>query len=375
MRRFTRERIILLCAQFFFFLNFSELILLPKYFQSVGLGPALTGMLMGAFSVSVLAALPLAGLMADRRSKKALFLAGAAFMALPSALYMPCADMTGALVVLRIMQGAGFACTFGIIGAMIGRDANGQDRKYLLGVLTVVGISTHALGPAMGEYLIAGFGYDALFHSAAASGAAAFVLGILLPPHETVQAPKSAPFDRAPEIVFSSITLGVIFGAVVIFLPPYLAERGVMNSSRFFIPFVTGSLLMWTVLSPLVVKYRERAVRIVMFVLMLPLFACIGLMDSLAVLLFCSILFGIGYGYWYPTLNACLIEANPSAQGRANALFVWSFNFGMLLVSVGFGFACEHAGYEAAFQGTALLGCLCMAVAGMMMGRRLALNG
>ena len=119
MRRFTRERLILLTAHFFFFLNFSELILLPKYFQHIGISPSKIGMLMGAFSISVLTALPVAGIVSERISRKALFITGAALMALPGALYGCFSDRLSALFLLRVLQGIGFSCAFGIIGAMV----------------------------------------------------------------------------------------------------------------------------------------------------------------------------------------------------------------------------------------------------------------
>jgi hypothetical protein len=45
----------------------------------------------------------------------------------------------------------------------------------------------------------------------------------------------------------------------------------------------------------------------------------------------------------------------------------------MLIASVGFGFLCEKAGYETAFQAVAFLGFLCMLVTGLW-GRKRAVS-
>jgi len=371
--RFTRERLILLSAHFFFFLNFSELILLPKYFQHIGISPSKIGLLMGAFSISVITALPVAGILSERISRKTLFVAGAALMALPGAFYGCFSERLSALFLLRVLQGIGFSCAFGIIGAMVAQGADSAERKYLLGILTLVGITTHALGPVLGEYLIGRHGFHAFFLSATVLGMAASGLGFLLPSHVLGSFQRIHAMKFVPLISASSVVLGVIFGSVAIFLPPFLLTRGVMNSSLFFIPFVLGSLFMWTLIYPLIRAWPETVLRIASSVLLVLMLACIHLVDAVYVLVFLSLLFGIGYGYLYPCLNASLIEANPASEGLANALFVWSFNLGMLIASVGFGFLCEKAGYETAFRMVAFLGFLCMLVTGLW-GRKRAVS-
>jgi MFS family permease len=363
--RFNRERLILLIAHFFFFLNFSELILLPKYFQHIGISPSKIGLLMGAFSISVITALPMAGIISERIPRKTLFIAGAALMALPGAWYVFFSDRLSALFLLRVLQGIGFSCAFGIIGAMVAQGADTAERKYLLGILTLVGISTHALGPVLGEYLIGRYGFHVFFLSATVLGMVASGLGFLLPSHVLGSFQRIHSMKFIPWISASSVVLGVIFGSVAVFLPPYLLTRGVMNSSFFFIPFVFGSLFMWTIIYPLIRAWPETIVRIASSVLLVLLLACIHMVDAMYLFVFLSLLFGIGYGYLYPCLNACLIEANPASEGLANALFVWCFNVGMLIASVGFGFLCEKAGYETAFRIIAFLGFICMIVTGL----------
>jgi len=354
--RVSREYLVLLGIHFFFFLNFSELILLPKYFLTIGFGPSVIGLLMGSFSVSVLISLPAAGLLSERLPRKALFMAGTVLLAVPTLFYETFSGCLGALFLLRILQGVGFASTFGITGAMVVETGVPSERKLLLGILTVAGIMTHAIGPSLGEFLIAAWGYPALFASAASFGLLAFILSFLLPLRVSVDRPGLAGVNTAPVLTAASLVLGAVFGSAIIFLPPFLMTRDVTDSSPFFISFVLGSLLVWTVLYRRIRILPARISWTVSSVLLVMLLLCVPWTAGGAVFTGLSVLFGVGYGYLYPTLNASMIAVNPERQGIANALFVWSFNVGMLAASVGFGFLCEAIGYGAAFRVVGVVG-------------------
>jgi MFS family permease len=267
---------------------------------------------------------------------------------------------------LRILQGIGFSCAFGVAGAIVSDNTHESDDTYLLGILTVVGLLTQAIGPSFGEYLINTSGYRPLFQTATLFGLISLGLAFFLPSSESAGWRRIKKVHLISRSFFSTAILGIIFGSMVIFLPPYLMTQGVNNSSPFFIGFVFGGFLVWTVLYRVLKILNNHLVWIVMSLLLVLLLSFIRTAGSPAVLSVLALLCGIGYGYLYPTLNARMIEMNPSFKGIANSLFVWSFNIGMLLASVGFGFMCEYAGYETAFQATALVGFILMASTGFI---------
>lgn len=366
MDKTTRDYLIILSAHFFFFLNFSELILLPKYLLLLGLEPLEIGMVMGSFSVAVMMALPVVGLVSETLSRKFLFMLGSALMALPTFLYPYIEALGPGLFSLRVLQGVGFACAFGVAGALVSDGISVSGRRQLLGILTVVGILTHALGPALGEYLIQASGYPALFWSAALFGLVSCGISLFIPSRVSGGLRGISDVRLAFWPFVSTALLGVIFGSVVIFLPPYLVMQGVNNSSPFFIAFVLGSILVWTVLHRRIRRLRDEAAWVVSSLFLVLLLAFVGSVDRPSMLCVLSLLFGVGYGYLYPTLNAAVIEANTSLKGVANSAFVWSFNVGMLLASVGFGSLCDLVGYEAAFRAVAVLGGVLLAAAGVV---------
>ncbi|MBN2297485.1 MAG: MFS transporter [Deltaproteobacteria bacterium] len=349
--------LVLLIANFFFFLNFSQLMLLPKFIVHLGLGPSDIGLVMGVFSISVLIALPFAGMVSERIDKKKVFIFGTLLMSGATPLYMYVQTLGFPILLLRVIQGVGFSCAFGVTAAMVFEIVQASSGRYFLGVLTVFNISTHAIGPAFGEYMIRTAGFDMFFLSAAFFGLVACISGFFLPSVSSNEAKAPINLRRAVPYMTATAVLGIVFGSAVIFLPPYLMTAGITDSSFFFVAFVCGSLMVWAFLYKVLQRIGERISWIVSVVFLLMLPSGVSGLGSVPLLVLLSVLFGLGYGYLYPTLNALFInDICPGMKGLANSLFVWSFNLGMLLASFGFGRMSAALGYQQSFLVAALTG-------------------
>jgi len=349
--------LVLLIANFFFFLNFSQLMLLPKFIIHLGLGPADIGLVMGVFSISVLVALPFVGMVSERIEKKKVFIFGTLLMFGATPLYVYVESMGFFILFLRVIQGVGFSCALGVTAAMVFEIVQVSSRRYLLGILTVFNISTHAIGPAFGEYVIRTAGFDMYFLSAGCFGLVAFLFGIFLPPVSSPAEKRAFALYRALPHMAATAVLGIVFGSAVIFFPPYLMTIGIFDSSFFFVAFVCGSLAVWAFLHMALKLIGERMAWVVSVVFLLILPFGVSELSSVSVLVLLSVLFGVGYGYLYPTLNALFIDdVYPGMRGLANSLFVWSFNLGMLFASFGFGRLSDALGYQRPFLITALTG-------------------
>jgi len=351
-----RSFFIIVVASFFFFLNFSELILLPKYIVHLGLSPADIGLVMGAFSITVLITLPLAGVFSERLSRKCVFIAGAGLLCLATPFYALVQGMGPLIFGLRVIQGAGFAGAFGILGAFVFDIAAPGSRRYLLGILTAVNISTHAIGPALGEYIIHARGYPLFFYTAAGLGFISVIAGFFLPGAARIEKNPWFSLVQGLPHMAAALTLGMVFGSQVVFVPPFLLTRGIDNSSLFFVFFVAGSLMVWSFLRKPLKGAGDVRAWIISLVLMLAFPLAVPFFEGKVLLMALALAFGIGYGYLYPTLNAYLLDIYPGARSLANSLFVWSFNLGMLVSSLGFGAVSAAWGYEAAFLISGILG-------------------
>ena len=353
---------VILAANFFFFLNFSQLLLLPKYIVHLGFSPKDIGFVMATFSFSVLAALPIVGIISERIPRRWLFVLGSALMFMPTYLYSSVEVMGPLVFGLRILQGIGFASAFGVSAPMVFESVPVSYRKFLLGMLTASNISTHAIGPVLGEYMIHAYGFFWFFTSASFLGLVSCCIGVFLPVDTRKdESAGSQGTDLLPSLA-ATVILGALFGCCVIFLPPYLMGEGIGNSSPFFISFVAGSFVVWVVLFRSLKRINERVVWVVAVLLMIALPASfLGPLDTGLFWAF-SLLFGIGYGYLYPSLNASIMYAVPTRRGVANSLFVWAFNLGMLFASIGFGYLSEIYGYAPSFVMAAAFGSLLVLV-------------
>ena len=356
MRDFRAGFLIIAAASFFFFLNFSELMLLPKYIVHLGLSPADIGLIMGSFSVTVVIALPLVGIISQRLSRKHVFIAGAAMLCLATPFYALVREMGPLVFVLRVVQGIGFSSAFGILGALVFDIAAPDSRRYFLGVLTAVNISTHAIGPAIGEYAIHAWGYPLLFYTAAFFGLFSVIAGLFLPDRSSAEQSSPFPLRQGTPFMASSLMLGVVFGSLAVFVPPFLLTRGIDNSGLFFVSFVAGSLMVWSFLHRPLKKIGDARAWAISLALMLAFPLGIPFLDGRITLAVLALIFGLGYGYLYPTLNAYLLDVFPGMRSLANSLFVWAFNIGMLFASLGFGAVSETWGYERAFLVSGILG-------------------
>ncbi|MDT8271688.1 MAG: MFS transporter [Desulfomonilia bacterium] len=353
---------VILAANFFFFLNFSQLLLLPKFIVHLGFTPKDIGLVMASFSFSVLATLPLVGIISEKMPRRWMFVFGSVLMFLPTYLYTLVEDMGPCIFGLRILQGVGFASAFGVSATMVFESVPQTHRKFLLGVLTASNISTHAIGPVFGEYMIHAFGFFWFFSSAAFLGGLSCLTGLFLPADGGKEAPAATRFTAAIPSLGAAAVLGAVFGSTIIFLPPFLMSEGIGNSSPFFVCFVTGSVVVWAVLFRFMNRLNERMLWFVAVALMVALPASFVGTFTMKLLWVLSLFFGIGYGYLYPSLNASIMDAVPTMRGVGNSLFVWAFNLGMLLASLGFGYLSDLFGYTPAFVMTAVVGLFLLVV-------------
>jgi MFS family permease len=353
---------VILAASFFFFLNFSELMLLPKYIVHLGLSPVDIGLIMGAFTVTVLAALPFAGILAERLSRRAVFIFGASLLCLATPFYARVQGMGALVFALRIVQGVGFASAFGVLGAMVFDIAAPGSRRYFLGILTGVNISTHAIGPVLGEYVIHAHGYPLFFLTAGLLGSIGLAAGFFLPDGTSSERTRSFSLKEGLPFLAASAVLGTVFGSQVVFVPVFLLTRGMNSSAAFFVSFVAGSLMVWAFLHRRLRALGDARAWTLSLAALLVFPAGISFLTGAIWLPVLALVFGIGYGYLYPTLNALTLDVYPGSRSVANSLFVWSFNLGMLLASLGFGAVSDEWGYESAFVLSAIVGLAMLAL-------------
>lgn len=190
-RMVTLPFVMVTAATFGYFTSLGTLLpTLPRYVEDeLGGGGVAVGVVVGSFAFSAAAVRPLAGRLGDLRGRRVLIVGGSALAGF-SMLGYALVDDLPALVVLRLITGLGEACVF--VGAataiqdMAPEDRRGEAASYF-SVALYAGL---ALGPVLGEWLLAEHGFDTVWLAAGSAALAAMVLGL--------GTPAMPPGDRQP---------------------------------------------------------------------------------------------------------------------------------------------------------------------------------
>lgn len=347
-------------AAFFGALAPNLFVIVPRHLRALGMHEREIGAVMGAFPLASLFATPLAARLADRLGRRAL-VAGGMFACAVGCVTFELGRTFVPLLVLRGLQGAAWSGVLvgcSLYAAELAPPGRLAQALGAAGVLTLVAM---AVGPALGEALVAGGSFRWLFRAAGATGAVGALLATglpcLVPPSGARDDDGSrdggllSAFDvgtRAPLIGTALVATG--FGAVVAFLADYGALAGIGGVSPFFGSYVASAIL--ARLSCGSLSDRVGRLRVIV-----P--ACAGQALALGGLATLSarwqlwplgVLFGFTHGLYYPALQALVLERQPpGARARAVASASFAFSLGMAVSAFGNGAVARATGYPTVY--------------------------
>lgn len=207
------------------------------------------GIVIGAFAVSSLLMRPFAGRFADRRGRRIVLVVGA-LITVAAGLGHLAATTIPLLIVMRLLLGVGEALFF-VAGLAAATDLAPDHRRGE--AISLVSLSLYlgiAIGPLIGEAVLAGFGFGAVWLVAAAITAVSVVLSWLapetLPPeNRTPTGPRdgvAAP--RLPLIHPRGIEPGLLalcgvwgMGPFFAFMPLIVDDLGIASAGPYFAAF------------------------------------------------------------------------------------------------------------------------------------------
>lgn len=243
---------------------------LPAYAQVVGVGAFTIGLLIAIYDFAELFAKPAAGFIADRRGMKMTLLAGIGIFIFGSLLFLVLDPKL--LLLVRFIQGLGAAALSTVSITLVAKYfASGRGTAF--GIYNTIKGAGYVIAPALGGYLVHGYGFSAIFIASAAVGAAALVLGLFLPADRTKGERLDDDDDDDDDLSFKEILLifkeprlvpiyavivvnmfmvGILFG----FLPVYLYSINYSPlQSGFAVSVATASYLL---IQPLVGYLADR---------------------------------------------------------------------------------------------------------------------
>jgi MFS family permease len=357
-------------ANLFFFASFQWVFAtLPGYIQQIGGGPTQIGLAYGLFTLSAVASRPGIGRLIDRWGRKPILLAGAAIFTLSPLLYAQ-ANSMGTFMIVRLFQGVGIAAFTTAYTALVADLAPPLRRGEAVGLSGVTSLLGLLFAPALGLYVQATWCYAV--HFVAAAGVAAGSILLLLPIRESrLSDPDAAERPSLWEVAgrqpvwlaaLGSTGLAVAYGAVLSFLPPFAAERGLGAVGAYFSAFAAAMMLAQSAAGWLSDRIGRRAVAVPGMVIVVLSTAGLAMAQTDAALLAAGAGLGLSWGLVRASLDTSVVDAvSPGARGTALGFLYTCFDVGVGAGSFGLGFVAQIRGYTAALYAAAIWGSIALA--------------
>lgn len=324
---------------------------LPSYAETLGVGAFTIGLLIAVYDFAELFAKPVAGFMADRRGMKTTLLAGLLIFILGSLLFLVVDPKL--LLLVRFIQGLGAAALSTISITLVAKlFATGRGQAF--GIYNAVKGAGYVIAPALGGFLIRGYGFAMVFIVSAGVGVFALLLSMFLPgdrmaasgleDHDDDLSLKQfftifKDRDLRPVyavIVVNMFLVGILFG----FLPVYLHSIGYTPlQSGTTVSIATASYLLVQPLAGYLADHFSIRRTVLIGLLIAALAVVTVTFTSGALLIFIVILAGLGVGtVWTNTdaLVSSMAEQNTlgASMGAAQSFKEFGDMVGPLLVGL-----------------------------------------
>jgi predicted MFS family arabinose efflux permease len=357
---FTREFILTAFALFTVGFVFHILTpTLPIYLSTLGSTEIEIGLLIGIFGFSSLLSRPVVGRLLLRIPEKKMMIAGALLYVIASVAYL-LAMPFWPLLIVRLIQGVGFACfhtaAFTFIANTSAEGHRGQNLSYFILSFNFAS----AIAPSVGVFLINHFDFTVLFLVCLGLSLCCLVITLQLRTRRVVPQQDSATRDRflfsrgavRPSIIGSFTLFG--YGGLSAFFPLYAISHGVSNPGLFFTT-VAIMLILCRALGGRILNFTARD-RIILPCLTTYILSMVILSFSktLPMFILVAAIWGVGHAFLIPTLMVSALEEGGSS-GPAMATFHAISDVGLCLGPVVMGIVLRLTSYPAMFLCLALM--------------------
>lgn len=352
----TKNFTLLCLANIALFMSIQVLLpTLPVYLSMLGGSYKEVGYAMGAFTICSMLMRPIAGYLVDSWGRKKIVTLGFFLIFAVSGLYR-WSTLPIMIIVTRGLHGL----AFGLVGTAVGTIvADSLPITRLSEGMGYFGLTTSlsmAVAPIIGFWLADTYGYSNLFLWVIGMSLLALILSI---PVRGAQIPHLASTKTisgfAGRLVEKSslpasvimLLLGSVYGSVLSFIALYASEAGIANIGFFF----TAMAISMLISRPLSGRWADQGGSNI--VLMIGHGAIVGglitivLSNSISGLMLAGAVFGFGFGFCMPTLQALSVRFAPAhKRGAAIATFFIAVDLGIGLGTIIWGYVAAASNYQ-----------------------------
>lgn len=356
---------------------------MPLYIQSVGGNSQQIGLVMGCFSIGLLASRAYLAKLADFRGRKIVLLIGMAAVAIAPIGYILTTSIP-VLMVIRAFHGLSIAAFALAYSALIVDLSPSQQRGELIGYMSLVNPIGMGLGPALGGTVHQWVGYGWAFATAAAVGGIGmlFTAQVREPHSHREMSDRSAkqPFWRMlvyPKIRIPALVLlmiGFSFGTLVTFVPLLMLEVGVsLNVGLFYSSAAIASFGIRLLVGRASDVYGRGLFITLSLILYTLAMVLLWQASNAPGFLAAGFLEGAGAGILIPMMAALMADRSyPDERGRTFSLCMVGFDLGIALAGPVLGWLALYLGYKTVFGLSAGLSSLALAIFVTLSGQNLS---
>lgn len=375
-RLVSRDVLAVLVCQVLFSFGWSLYLLLPKFYTKVlSIGPHALGHLTAVGGMTGLLTAPVTGYALDRLGRVAFFRCGCLLLFLLSVIFSRVQEVGPLLYLLQGLMIGSFVLAWNAAAALITDHTPSEHMGRVIGWLGGVNVLMNAAAAIVAEPLAAQHGWSAVFLLGAVAAALALAASLWMRDVEAEDAnrlrtsalPVALPFLSMGVVMAAAVLQGGAFIAVFHFVQPYALWLGAREVRAFLLGFSAAAVMCRVFMGGLGDHFGRDIVSAWALVTYAVCALSMAWLHVPALFLY-GLLFGVGHGVLYPTLNALLAQIMPAQRrGLAMVLYNAAFNLGTAVGSWNWGRIAERRGYPAMYQWAA---CAALAAASLLWWRR-----
>ncbi|NLZ93320.1 MAG: MFS transporter [Firmicutes bacterium] len=308
---------------------------LPLYAMSVlAADQSQVGYHLGVYSFAALLIRPFSGYAYDNLGRKKMFQISIFFFVLLTFLY-PFTLNFFMLMLLRLLHGIFFGMTSTGGGAIVGDIVTAERRAEGVGYYSLSNSLAMSIGPALGLAILGVNRYNYLFVSTGILVALALLFaGLISYPQHSWGKKKldlTSFFEkRVISVSFIMLLVGVVLGGLMTYVIVYSQERGIKNSSLFYLLNTVGVVLTRFFADKVVEERGPSLILLPGFIIFAAGFITLAFSNGVFLFLMAAFLLGLGNGIILPTLQTMVINlVEPSSRGVANSTFFAALDIGI----------------------------------------------
>lgn len=328
---------------------------MPLYVASLGGTSSQIGLIIGLFAAMAMLMRPPSGWLIDSRGTRPILLIGMAVFFLASLGYIA-VHTVEPILALRLFHGIGmglFPTAATVVIAELAPPTRRGEAMGWFGITNSIGL---VVGPVLGPWIAAQFGFPVLFLLAAGVAGLGFACIFLVPagprPMRASRPPRPGDFFSRAAVLpsFILLLLYIPYGMVVAFIPLVAKMRGLENPGLFYMVFAVAMLLVRAKAGEISDRRGRATVILPGMILTGVSFLVLGVTSGPAGMLTGAAILGLGFGSAQPALMAFTTDrVAPEERGKAMGTFYTAWELGIASGAAGAGWLLNVTGFETLF--------------------------